>query len=43
MVDVLSIQEWIYNFLTGWKHHKKGTKVERRKNGDVSQIGLQYI
>jgi hypothetical protein len=32
MVDVLSIQEWIKNLKTGWNNHKRGTKVEKKKN-----------
>jgi hypothetical protein len=40
MFDVLSIQEWIQNFLIGWKHYKKEAKVERRKIEEMNQIKL---
>jgi hypothetical protein len=38
MDDVLSIQEWIKNFKTCWNHHKKETKVERRKIEGIEWI-----
>jgi hypothetical protein len=43
MVDVLTVQEWIWNFLTNGSHHKKGTKVEKRKTEKMNQFWLQCI
>jgi hypothetical protein len=30
-------------FYTCWNHHKKGTKIERRKTEGISQLRLSYI
>jgi hypothetical protein len=43
MVDVLSIQVWIWNIKTCWNHLKKRTKVERRIIEGMNQFEVWFI
>jgi hypothetical protein len=40
IVDVLPIYKNEIEFYTYWNHHKKGTKVKRRKRKEVNQFRL---
>jgi hypothetical protein len=40
MVDVLSLCKNEYRFLNLLNHHKKRTKIERRKIEKMNQFGL---